>query len=179
MEIRLLGGIEVAVDAAPILRIGAAKARWLLAFLALDVGRSRSVESIIEALWGEHPPPSAPNLVQGYISDVRKVIGHQSIQTTDNGYALAIDDNAVDVVRFHELTRRARAAAITEPRQALALLEEALAFGAEAPFGEEAPDGPLAAAATRLAEQQIDAAELHAQTLAQPRAPPGSGHGAR
>ncbi len=157
--------MEVGVDGAPTFRIGAAKARWLLAFLALDVGRSRSVESIIEALWDEHPPPSAPNLVQGYISDVRKVIGHESIQTTDNGYALAIEDSAVDVVRFHELTRRARAAASTEPQYALALLEEALAFGAEAPFGEEAPEGPLAAASARLVEQHIDAAELHAQTL--------------
>ena len=165
MEVRLLGCIEVALEDAPGIRIGAAKARWLLAFLALNVGRSRSVESIIEALWGEHAPASAANLVQGYISDVRKVIGHESIQTTDNGYALAIDDTAVDVVRFHELTRRARTEASTEPQSALALLEEALAFGAGPPFGEEPPDGPLAAASARLTEQRIDAAELHAQML--------------
>lgn len=165
MEVRLLGGIEVDLDDAPCVRIGAAKARWLLAFLALDVGRSRSVESIIEALWGGHAPASAPNLVQGYVSNLRKVIGHASIQTTDNGYALAIDDEAVDVVRFQHLTRRARASVATEPQHALVTLEEALALAVGAPFGEEPPDGLLAAASARLVEQRIDAAELHAQTL--------------
>ena len=64
MEIRLLGGIEVVFDDAPSIRIGAAKARWLLAVLALHVGKSCSVDSIIEALWGEHAPASAANLVR-------------------------------------------------------------------------------------------------------------------
>ena len=165
MEVRLLGCIEVDLDDEPGIRIGAAKARWLLAFLALHVGRSRSVDSIIDALWGDHPPLSAPNLVQGYISDLRKVVGHERIQTTENGYALDLDDTAVDAVRFQELARLARSEASAEPEVALTLLEEALELGAGTPFGEPAPDGPLAAASARLAEQWVDAAELHAQTL--------------
>jgi DNA-binding SARP family transcriptional activator len=165
MEVRLLGCIEVDLDDESGIRIGAAKARWLLAFLALQVGRSRSVDSIIDALWGEHAPSSAPNLVQGYVSDVRKVVGHEHIQTTENGYALVIGDSAVDVVRFQELVRLARSAETAEPPLALKLLHEALALGASTPFGEEPPDGPLAAASARLTEQWIDAAELHAQTL--------------
>ncbi|MDW3212566.1 MAG: BTAD domain-containing putative transcriptional regulator [Ilumatobacteraceae bacterium] len=166
MEVRLLGGIEVDLDDEAGIRIGAAKARWLLAFLALHVGSSRSVDSIIDALWGEHPPPSAPNLVQGYISDLRKIVGHSRITTTEHGYALALDGSAVDAVRFRELVRRARAAAeAAEPRLALTLLAEALALGADRPFGEAAPDGPLAAVSVRLTEQWVDAAELHADTL--------------
>ena len=54
MEVRLLGCIEVDIDGSGI-RLSAAKARWLFAFLALHVGRSRSVESIIDALWGGVP----------------------------------------------------------------------------------------------------------------------------
>lgn len=164
MEVRLLGCIEVDVEGSAV-RIGAAKARWLLAFLALHVGRSRSVESIIDALWGEHAPSSAPNLVQGYVSDLRKVVGREHIQTTENGYALVIEDSAVDVVRFQGLVRRARSFETAEPHVALKLLDEALAFGAGTPFGEAAPDGPLAAASARLTEQRVEAAELHAQTL--------------
>ncbi len=165
MEVRLLGCIEIDLDDETGVRIGAAKARWLLAFLALHVGRSRSVDSIIDALWGEHPPSSAPNLVQGYISDLRKVVGHQHIQTTDNGYALDLQDDAVDAARFQELVRRARSEAAADPQLALTLLTEALALGAGMPFGEAVPDGPLAAASVRLTEQRVDAAELHAQTL--------------
>ena len=164
MEVRLLGCIEVDLDGSAI-RIGAAKARWLLAFLALPVGRSRSVDSIIDALWGEHAPSSAPNLVQGYVSDLRKVVGREHIKTTENGYALDIADTAVDVVRFQELLRRARSVETAEPHVALKLLDEALALGASTPFGEVPPDGPLAAASARLTEQWVEAAELHAQTL--------------
>ena len=165
MEVRLLGCIEVDLDDESGVRIGAAKARWLLAFLALQGGQSRSVDSIIDALWGEHAPSSAPNLVQGYVSDLRKAVGHEHIQTTENGYALVIEDSSVDIVRFQELVRLARSAETAEPPLALKLLDEALALGASRPFGEEPPDGPLAAASARLTEQWIDAAELHAQTL--------------
>lgn len=165
MEVRLLRCIEVDLDTESGIRFSAAKARWLLAFLALNPGRSRSVDSIIDALWGEHAPSSAPNLVQGYVSDVRKVVGHEHIQTTENGYSLAIEDSAVDVVRFQELVGRARSAATADPPLALKLLDEALALGGNAPFGEDPPDGPLAAASARLTEQWIDTAELHAQTL--------------
>lgn len=165
MEVRLLGCVEIDLDGAPGVRIGAAKARWLFAFLALDVGRSRSVDSIIEALWGDRSPASAPNLVQGYVSDLRKVIGHDSIQTTDSGYSLAIHSRAVDVAKFHDLTRAARAAAAEQTEHAAALLETALSLGDGVPFGEPPPDGPLAAAAAQLTEQRVDAVELHAQIL--------------
>lgn len=164
MEVRLLGCIEVDVEGSAV-RIGAAKARWLFAFLALHVGRSRSVESIIDALWGEHPPSSAPNLVQGYVSALRKIVGREHIRTTENGYALVIEDSAVDVVRFQELVRRARSVGTSEPHAALKLLDEALAFWEGTPFGEGPPEGPLAAASARLTEQRLEAAELHAQTL--------------
>lgn len=137
MEVRLLGCIEVDVEGSAV-RIGAAKARWLFAFLALHVGRSRSVESIIDALWGEHPPSSAPNLVQGYVSALRKFVGREHIRTPENGYALVIEDSAVDVVRFQELVRRARSVGTSEPHAALKLLDEALAFWEGTPFGEGA-----------------------------------------
>lgn len=165
MEIRLLGSIEVAVEGSSDIRIGAAKARWLLAFLALNIGRSRSVESIIQALWGDRAPPSAPNLVQGYISDLRKIIGHESIRTTGDGYCLAAEGVSVDVMRVRELMFRARAAITSKPQTAVALLDEVIDVHVGVPFGEEPPDGPLATASTQLTEQWVDALELRAQLL--------------
>ena len=165
MRVQLFGGIEVAVDDGGAATIGAAKPRWLLAFLALSVGRSRSVDSIIDALWHDRPPQSAPNLVQGYISDLRKVIGHASIRTTENGYLLAIDDDAVDVVRFRQLTHAASLVSTSEPERARLLLDDACSIAVGIPFGDAAPDGPLAASAVLLSEQVIDAAELRARLM--------------
>lgn len=165
MNVRLFGGIEVAFDDRADVKISAAKARWLLAFLALDVGNSRSVDSIIDALWHDRPPASAPNLVQGYVSDLRKIVGRALIRTTDTGYALVVDENAVDVVRFRQLTRTARGLASSAPEEARALVDQALAIGGATPFGEAAPDGALAAAAARLVEEQVDAAQLQADSL--------------
>lgn len=51
MKVQLFGGIGIAFDDTPTVKISAAKARWLLAYLALNVGNGRSVESIITALW--------------------------------------------------------------------------------------------------------------------------------
>ena len=165
MRVQLFGGIEVAVDDGGAATIGAAKPRWLLAFLALSVGRSRSVDSIIDALWHDRPPQSAPNLVQGYISDLRKVIGHASIRTTENGYVLAIDDDAVDIVRFRQLTHAASLVSTSEPERARLLLDDACSIATGIPFGDAAPDGPLAASAALLSEQVIDAAELRARLM--------------
>ncbi len=61
MKVQLFGGIEVAFDDAPKVKISAAKARWLLAFLALNVGSGRSVDSIIDALWHDRPPEGVVN----------------------------------------------------------------------------------------------------------------------
>ena len=73
MDLLLLGPIEVRLDHRSI-SIGARKQRAVLAMLALEAGRTVSADRLVEGLWGEHAPPSAPKLVQGYVSQLRKAL---------------------------------------------------------------------------------------------------------
>ena len=72
---RLLGQIGAISDDGTPITIQPAKARWLFALLALRTGQRCSIDEIIDGLWGEDAPSSATNLVQGYVSDLRKLIG--------------------------------------------------------------------------------------------------------
>jgi DNA-binding SARP family transcriptional activator len=74
MDIRLLGPIEASLDRGPA-RLGPRQQRAVLAMLSLAVNRTVSTDRLIEGLWGERAPPSAPKLVQLYVSQLRKPLG--------------------------------------------------------------------------------------------------------
>ena len=76
MDLRLLGPVEASVDDHPV-AIGAGKPRALLAMLALNEGTAVSAESLIDGLWGEAPPATAPKMVQIYVSQLRKAFKGQ------------------------------------------------------------------------------------------------------
>ncbi|MFL5835015.1 MAG: winged helix-turn-helix domain-containing protein, partial [Solirubrobacteraceae bacterium] len=71
MEIRLLGLVEASHDGRA-LPLGGAKPRGLLAMLALHANTPVSADRLIEGLWGERPPATAPKLVQVLVSQLRK-----------------------------------------------------------------------------------------------------------
>ena len=69
-ELRLLGPLEVdGID------LPGGKPRAVLARLALDAGRVVAADALLEALWGERPPPSAHKVLQAHVSTLRKVLG--------------------------------------------------------------------------------------------------------
>jgi DNA-binding SARP family transcriptional activator len=70
VELRVLGPVEVCVDDRPV-AIGAGKPRALLAMLGLNAGVAVPAERLIDGLWGEDPPPTAPKMVQVYVSPRR------------------------------------------------------------------------------------------------------------
>ena len=41
---------------------------------------------LVDGLWGDDPPASAANLVQGYVSGLRKALGKEAIETRGAGY---------------------------------------------------------------------------------------------
>jgi transcriptional regulator with XRE-family HTH domain len=57
------------------LPLGPVRQRAVLGLLVLhhDAGLSRT--AIVDALWGEHPPPTAAGMVQGCVSRLRRVLG--------------------------------------------------------------------------------------------------------
>mgnify|MGYP003533189980 CR=1 FL=1 len=74
MDFRILGPLEVVENRHP-LALGAAKPRALLAVLVLNANRVTSSDQLIEALWGEHAPGTAPKALQVYVSKLRKALG--------------------------------------------------------------------------------------------------------
>src|SRR3954447_19713311 len=125
MEIRLLGLIEVSLDGRAV-RLGGAKQRALLAMLALHPNAPVSVDRLIDGLWGERPPASAPKSIQIYVSQLRKLINGDGaeIVTRGRGYELRVGADAVDSVRFERLVgdaERGNGAGDAIAREALAL----------------------------------------------------------
>ena len=148
MDIRLLGPVEVDVEGRPV-PLGAAKQRALLAVLALHANRAVAAEDLIEALWGEPPPATAPKMVQQYVSQLRKLLrngGAAEILTRGRAYELRVAPAVVDVRRFEGLV-------------ADGAEREGLALWRGPPLADIA-DEPFAAAAIRqLEEQRLSALE--------------------
>src|SRR6266446_3027042 len=131
LEIRLLGPVEVTISERP-LAFGRRKQRALVAVLALNANRVVSTDRLLDALWGERPPPTAAVALYGLISALRKRLepdGADFLLTKAPGYVLEIPPAQIDLGRFELLVaegRRALAAAQSET--ASARLTEALAL---------------------------------------------------
>ena len=102
MEFLILGPLEVR-DAGRSLAIGGARQRALLAILLTRANRVIGRDALIDELWGESPPETATNVLQGYISHLRKAIGNDVLQTRPPGYVAVIDSGTLDLHRFEEL----------------------------------------------------------------------------
>jgi DNA-binding SARP family transcriptional activator len=101
MDVHLLGPIEARLDGRSI-ALGARQQRAVLAMLALRVGRTVPADRLAEGLWGERPPPSAPKMVQLYVSHLRRLLDGDGaeIVTRGRGYELRLNGGEVDAVRF-------------------------------------------------------------------------------
>ena len=85
VEYRVLGPLEVSVDGRPA-RLGAPKQRATLVLLLCRPNIVVPASRLIDGLWGDYPPGSAANLVQGYVSGLRKTLGKEAIETRGAGY---------------------------------------------------------------------------------------------
>jgi DNA-binding SARP family transcriptional activator len=72
IEFRVLGSLEV-VDQDRQLPLGGPQQRALLAMLLVHRGEPVSSDQLIDGLWGEQPPASGIKIIQGYVSNLRKV----------------------------------------------------------------------------------------------------------
>jgi DNA-binding SARP family transcriptional activator len=146
--IALLGPFEAPAD------VGAGKPRALLARLALDREQVLRPAALVEALWGETPPPSAPKVLQAHVSALRKGLGRETIETRGGGYVLHAE---TDLHRFEQLAARARSH--YDPAARVRLLREALSLWRGEPLGEIRE--PFAApAALRLNDLRLEALTL-------------------
>ena len=126
MRIALLGELEVLDDDNRDVLVTGGKQRALLAVLALHVGRAVPADQLVDALWGEAPPPAVRNGLQGLVSKLRRALGSTGlVSMRGGGYALELASEAIDVRRYELLVAKGRAAAGDDPAQAITILTEA------------------------------------------------------
>jgi ABC-type transport system substrate-binding protein/DNA-binding SARP family transcriptional activator/streptogramin lyase len=113
-----------------------------------------SVDRLVDELWGEHPPPTAPKNVQGYVARLRRVLGNGALVTQAPGYALRVE--ALDAQRFQALVEEARH---EEPALAAPRLEQALALWRGPPLADFAYEPFAQEAIRRLEELRLSALE--------------------
>src|SRR5713226_7559954 len=80
MDFRILGPLEVLEDGRA-LDLGGARQRAVVALLVLHANRVVAQEHLIDALWDGEPPETARKALQVYVSQLRKVLGRERLET--------------------------------------------------------------------------------------------------
>ena len=85
------------------LPLGGAKQKGVLAILLLKANELVPTPTLVDELWGEHPPPTAIKAVQVHISRLRKLLGQGILETRSTGYLLRVAPSELDAARFEQL----------------------------------------------------------------------------
>ena len=84
---------------------------------------------LVDEIWHENPPATAPKIIQGYVSQLRKTLGPGVLETHLGGYRFAAAPHDVDADQFEILLERGRAELTAgRPERASGLLRQALAL---------------------------------------------------
>ncbi|MFG2532933.1 BTAD domain-containing putative transcriptional regulator [Streptomyces sp. NPDC048516] len=138
------------------LNLGPAQQRAMLAVLLLHGGRPVSIPQLVDALWGERPPPRAVGTLRTYVSRLRGLLEPDRkprqparlLVSLSGGYALRVAAEALDAAGFEErlvTARRLRGAGDTagacgQLRGALALSEGVALAGLPGPYAQRQRD---------------------------------------
>ncbi|HET9346075.1 MAG TPA: BTAD domain-containing putative transcriptional regulator [Candidatus Limnocylindrales bacterium] len=159
-EFRVLGPVEVVVDATP-LPLGGRRQRALLAVLLTAPGRVVSADRLIDELWAGEPPDGSDITLRTYVSRLRATLGDvAAIRAAGGGYALDIEPGWIDAGRFEALLAEGETAlGRRAAARAAACLTDALDLWRGTAFGELADDGVLRDEAHRLEGLRLRAIE--------------------
>src|SRR5829696_3825401 len=164
MRFSVLGPLEVDAGGAPI-PLGGPKQRAVLAHLVLRANQLVPAETLIDQIWPEEPPEKARNVIQTYVSHLRKAVGHDRIESNGPGYRLRLDPSELDAARFDALMRDAKRSLPVDPNVAVATLEDALALWRGPALADLADQSSLLAEAARLDELRLEAQETRIEGL--------------
>jgi len=118
----ILGPLEARRDGAEV-ALGGRIQRAVLALLLLEAGRVVSIDRIADELYEGDAPATAMTQVHRQISQLRRTLGEEAIETRPPGYLVQVGPETLDLQRFEALCARAEQA---EPAEAVAVLDEAL-----------------------------------------------------
>ncbi|MDX3094506.1 BTAD domain-containing putative transcriptional regulator [Streptomyces sp. ME19-03-3] len=122
---------------------GSPQQKALLAALLLRGGRTATAQELLDAVWGEDPPPTALAALRSYAFRLRKALGAEALSTVDGGYVLHPGEgfDLLLAERHQAAAEKARAAgdlaaARGELRGALALFDGEPLAGLPGPYAE-------------------------------------------
>ncbi|MEV5409397.1 BTAD domain-containing putative transcriptional regulator [Thermopolyspora sp. NPDC052614] len=178
MLIRVLGAIEAEINDRAV-HLGGGHQRALLAMLLVARGDVVSVDRLIDGLWRGEPPPKAIASLQTYIAHLRRLLEPDRpprapariLVSAAPGYAIKLDDDAVDAWRFERLVRQARDIGPADPARAATLLDQALGLWRGAAYAEVADEEWAVAETSRLEELRASARELSVELTLRRGAP--------
>ena len=156
--IRVLGPIDVVTPSGPV-AVGGRQARALLGALAVGAGHAVAIDHLYEVLWGDHPPESAYNTLQSYVSHLRHLLGADAVIRVDHSYQLTAGVENLDALLFERLVNEGSESR-ENPERCQHLGREALALWRGRPFGDLADDEGFRLEAYRLDELRLVAMEL-------------------
>lgn len=164
LSFSLLGELTAHSGGLP-LGLGGRRQRAVLALLILARGEIVAAGQLADLLWGDAPPPSSSNALQAYVSHLRRRLEPDRtardrtglILSRGGGYALRVDDEAVDAWRFERVLRETGPG--SEPRAAAAALTEALTWWRGPALADYAGEAWAQAPAARLTELRAVARE--------------------
>ncbi|HUA03904.1 MAG TPA: BTAD domain-containing putative transcriptional regulator [Solirubrobacteraceae bacterium] len=156
IEFRVLGPLEASADGHPI-PLGGRQQRAVLAMLLLHANELVPADQLIDLVWGERPPQTAATVVQVYVSRLRKLLGHELLDTRAPGYVLKITPEQTDVGRATRLIAASRET--LEPGTRSRLLRDALALWRGAALADFTYDDLARVEVERLEELRLTALE--------------------
>ncbi|RAJ39634.1 DNA-binding SARP family transcriptional activator [Kitasatospora sp. SolWspMP-SS2h] len=172
MEITVLGRFGATENGLSVVP-AAAKPRAVLALLALHQGSTVPSGTLMSEIWGEAPPRSADNTLQGYVVRLRRLIGAAwsgsapgapdpkwLLQTRPGGYSLDLAGGDIDMLRMQRLAASGyRAADGGDDARASALFAQALALWSGPALSDTRTGVRLTAEALRLENVRLSLLE--------------------
>ncbi|CDR06902.1 transcriptional regulator AfsR [Streptomyces iranensis] len=149
------------------LDLGSPQQRVVLTALLLRRGRPVTVAELVDAVWGDEPPPAAVSVLRTYASRLRKVLepdrdageSPQVLVSAADGYLVRVPEHSLDLGVFERRVAEAKKLrAAGEVSAAAELLRAALDRWEGTPLA--GLPGPLAEAErSRLTEERLTALE--------------------
>jgi DNA-binding SARP family transcriptional activator len=162
VEFRVLGPLEIRRDGMPV-PLHARKPRTMLGALLVEYGRVVSIDRLIDALWPSSPPAGAQHALETHATRLRKLLGGDvALTARDPGYALELDPQLLDSVRFEQLLAEARE---SEPERAAARAEDALALWRGNALADFEFESFAQEEVARLNELRLEAEEVRVDAL--------------
>lgn len=155
----LLGTVAARRASVPV-PIPGRKLQAVLALLALSTPRPVSDWRLIDEVWGDESLSDPTNSLQAQISHLRRALGRDVVVRDGGGYALKVDVDDVDALRFERLIDRAQQRALEgDQRSAAQSYRSAISLVQAPPLGELIDFAFARDAAARFEELQLAAHE--------------------